>query len=104
MELPFLVQRQTRDTARTVGLLDRGVLAPGYRADVNLIDFDALRPRRPEIRHDLPAGGRRLVQQADGYAATIVAGRVTYEEGEPAGPLPGRLIRGARPAPVAAAV
>jgi N-acyl-D-aspartate/D-glutamate deacylase len=102
MDLAFLVQRQTRDTARTVGLLDRGVLAPGYRADLNLIDFDAVQPRRPEIRHDLPAGGRRLVQKADGYVATIVAGQVTYEDGEPTGPLPGRLIRGAHSAPVAA--
>jgi len=98
-ELAFLVQRQTRDTARTVGLLDRGVLAPGYRADVNLIDFDALGLRRPDIRHDLPAGGRRLVQEAEGYVATIVDGQVTYEHGTPTGPLPGRLIRGARPAP-----
>jgi N-acyl-D-aspartate/D-glutamate deacylase len=102
MDLAFLVQRQTRDTARTVGLLDRGILAPGYRADINLIDFDAVRPRRPEIRHDLPAGGRRLVQQADGYVATIAAGQVTYENGAPAGPLPGRLVRGARRAPAAA--
>ena len=102
MDLAFLVQRQTRDTARTVGLLDRGVLAPGYRADINLIDFEALGPRRPEIRHDLPAGGRRLVQQADGYVATIAAGQVTYENGEPVGPLPGRLVRGARRAPAPA--
>jgi N-acyl-D-aspartate/D-glutamate deacylase len=94
MPLPFLVQRQTRDTARTVGLLDRGVLAPGYRADVNVIDFDRLVARRPQIRHDLPAGGRRLVQAADGYVATIVKGHVTYEHGEAQGPLPGRLIRG----------
>jgi len=98
----FLVQRQTRDTARAVGLLDRGVLAPGYRADLNLIDFETLQVRRPEIRHDLPAGGRRLVQAADGYVATIVAGQVTYEGGEPTGPLPGRLIRGARRPPGAA--
>jgi len=99
LPLPFLVQRHTRDTARTVGLLDRGVLAPGYRADLNLIDFDALRLHRPEMRRDLPAGGKRLVQTADGYVATIVKGHVTYEHGEAAGPLPGRLIRGAQPAP-----
>ena len=68
-------QRQTRATARTVGLLDRGVLAPGYRADVNVIDFERLTARRPEMRHDLPAGGKRLVQRADGYVATIVARR-----------------------------
>jgi N-acyl-D-aspartate/D-glutamate deacylase len=94
MELPYLVQQHTRDTARTVGLLDRGVLAPGYRADVNVLDFERLVARRPTMVHDLPAGGRRLVQGADGYVATIVAGEVTYENGTAAGPLPGRLIRG----------
>jgi N-acyl-D-aspartate/D-glutamate deacylase len=104
LDLPFLVQRQTSATARTVGLLDRGVLAPGYRADLNVIDFDALLARRPEMRHDLPAGGKRLVQAADGYVATLVAGQVTYQGGDEAGPLPGRLVRGPRPAPVAAPV
>lgn len=100
--LPFLVHRQTQATARTVGLLDRGVVAPGYRADLNVIDFERLRARRPTMRHDLPAGGRRLVQAADGYVATVVAGEVTYEEGVEAGPLPGRLVRGPQPAPVGA--
>ena len=99
MALPFLVHRQTQATARTVGLLDRGVLAPGYRADLNVIDFDALTARRPTMRHDLPAGGKRLVQTADGYVATVVAGQVTYEDGVEAGPLPGRLVRGPQPAP-----
>jgi N-acyl-D-aspartate/D-glutamate deacylase len=94
LDLPFVVQRQTQATARTVGLLDRGVLAPGYRADVNLIDFEHLTARRPEIRHDLPAGGKRFVQAAAGYAATLVAGEVTYENGEACGPLPGKLVRG----------
>ena len=93
------MQRQTRDTARTVGFFDRGVLAPGYRADVNVIDFEHLSARRPEIVHDLPAGGRRFVQTADGYVATLVKGEVTYENGEAAGPLPGRLVRGAQGAP-----
>ena len=97
--LPHLVQRQTSATARTVGLLDRGVVAPGYRADLNVIDFAALAARRPEMRHDLPAGGKRLVQEADGYVATVVAGTVTQEHGAEAGPLPGRLLRGPRPAP-----
>jgi N-acyl-D-aspartate/D-glutamate deacylase len=99
LELPYLVQQHTRDTARTVGLLDRGLLAPGYRADVNVIDFGRLTARRPEMRHDLPAGGRRLVQSADGYVATIAAGQVTYENGEATGALPGRLVRGSQPAP-----
>jgi N-acyl-D-aspartate/D-glutamate deacylase len=99
LPLPFLVRRQTFDTARTVGLDDRGVLAPGYRADLNLIDHERLAARRPVARRDLPAGGTRLVQAADGYVATIVGGEVTYEEGEATGALPGRLVRGARPAP-----
>jgi hypothetical protein len=72
-------------------------------ADINVIDFDELGHRRPEIRHDLPAGGRRLVQKATGYLATIVDGWVTYQDGKPTDPLPGRLIRGSRRAPVPAA-
>jgi N-acyl-D-aspartate/D-glutamate deacylase len=100
LDLAYLVQQHTKDTAETVGLFDRGVLAPGYRADVNLIDFDALRPRRPEMRHDLPAGGKRLLQRADGYVATVARGEVTYERGEPTDALPGRLVRGGRKAPV----
>ncbi len=99
LDLPFLVHRQTQATARAVGLLDRGVLAPGYRADVNVIDFDRLTARKPEMRYDLPAGGRRFVQPADGYVATLVAGNVTYEAGEAQGPLPGRLVRGPQSAP-----
>lgn len=98
-DLPFLVQRHSRDTARTVGLKDRGVLAPGYRADVNIIDFDRLHARRPEVRFDLPAGGRRLLQRADGYLHTVVAGVETYCAGEATGALPGRLVRGPQPAP-----
>ena len=103
INLPFAVQRHTRDTARTVGLFDRGVIAPGYRADVNVIEFDLLSARRPEMRHDLPAGGKRLVQAADGYAATLVAGEVTYEHGEACGPLPGRLVRGPQATPTTGA-
>ncbi len=103
LDLPFAVQRHTSATARTVGLLDRGVLAPGYRADVNVIDFERLTARRPEMFHDLPAGGKRLVQAADGYVATLVAGEVTYENGETRGPLPGRLVRGPQAAPATGA-
>jgi N-acyl-D-aspartate/D-glutamate deacylase len=98
--LPFAVKRHTSATARTVGLLDRGVLAPGYRADVNVIDFARLTARRPEMVHDLPAGGKRLVQSAVGYVATTVAGEITYENGETRGPLPGRLVRGPQSAPI----
>jgi len=97
--LPYLIQQHCRDTARTVGLLDRGVLAPGYRADVNVIDFDNLGVSRPHLAWDLPAGGRRLLQHASGYLHTFVAGTETYANGEATGALPGRLIRGAQPAP-----
>ena len=100
LRVPFLVQRQCRDTARTVGLHDRGILAPGYRADLNIIDFEHLTARRPEVRYDLPAGGRRLIQRADGYLHTVVAGVETYADGEPTGALPGRLVRGGQTAPV----
>ncbi|WP_214406567.1 N-acyl-D-amino-acid deacylase family protein [Pseudonocardia lacus] len=99
LELPYVVQRQARDTARAVGLLDRGVLEPGYRADLIVMDVDGMRLHRPEMRADLPAGGRRLLQRADGYRYTVVAGRVTYVDGRETDALPGRLIRGARPAP-----
>ena len=85
LDLEFLIQRQARDTARLVGLHDRGVLAPGYRADLNVIDFDRLRVHQPELLYDLPAGGRRVVQRADGYRHTIVAGVETYTEGEATG-------------------
>ncbi|HSP27825.1 MAG TPA: amidohydrolase family protein [Ilumatobacteraceae bacterium] len=97
--LPFLVQRHCRDTARTVGLHDRGVIAPGYRADLNVVDFDRLRLHKPEIVHDLPANGRRLLQRADGWRHTIVAGHETYHDGVATDALPGRLVRGAKPAP-----
>ena len=93
IDLPTLIKRQTHDTARAVDLNDRGVLAPGMKADINLIDFDNLKVRAPQIVHDLPAGGARLQQKADGYLATIVAGEVTYENGEPTEALPGRLLR-----------
>jgi N-acyl-D-aspartate/D-glutamate deacylase len=99
LELPFVVQRQARDTARAVGLVDRGVLAPGYRADLNVIDIDGMRLHRPEIWQDLPAGGRRMVQRVEGYRHTVVAGQETYTDGEPTDALPGRLIRGPQPAP-----
>ncbi len=99
IEVEFLIQRQCRDTAQLVGLNDRGLIAPGYRADINVIDFDRLRVHQPELLYDLPAGGRRIVQRADGYVHTFVAGTETYAEGEATGELPGRLIRGAQPTP-----
>jgi N-acyl-D-aspartate/D-glutamate deacylase len=99
LPLPYLVQQHCRDTAQTVGLFDRGVLAPGYRADINIVDYDNLRLHKPEIVADLPAGGKRLLQRAEGWAHTFVAGVETYRNGEATGALPGRLIRGAQPAP-----
>lgn len=96
LPLELIVQRQTSDTAALYGLSDRGVLAPGKLGDVNVIDFDALRLRRPEVVADLPAGGRRILQQAEGYVATVKSGVVTFRDGKPTGELPGRLLRGAR--------
>ncbi len=96
LPLELVVRRQTWDTANQYGLRDRGRLAAGFKADVNLIDFDRLGLTRPEVRYDLPAGGRRLFQGAQGYRATVVNGEVVYENGEPTGALPGRLLRGAR--------
>ena len=98
--LEAMVRMQTRDTAEAVGLYDRGLIAPGYRADLNVIDYDALTLEAPGVAYDLPAGGRRLVQRAQGYVATILAGVVTYRDGEPTGALPGRLLRGSQAAPV----
>src|SRR5690606_15208564 len=94
--LAWAVRAGTREPAETVGLLDRGLLKRGYKGDLNLIDMDKLRLRRPEVTYDLPAGGRRLMQQAEGFVATIVSGTVTYRDGSATGALPGRLIRGAQ--------
>jgi N-acyl-D-aspartate/D-glutamate deacylase len=98
-DLPWLVQRQCRATAETVGLRDRGIIAPGYKADLNVVDFDNLAVSRPMMAHDLPAGGRRLLQSARGYLHTIVSGEEVYRDGEPTGALPGRLVRGERKDP-----
>jgi N-acyl-D-aspartate/D-glutamate deacylase len=99
MPLQDLIRKQTSETASLVGLHDRGVLAPGFKADVNVIDFDNLTLHHPTIINDLPAGGRRLVQKATGYTATIVSGTVAFRDGVPTGALAGRLIRGAQDAP-----
>ncbi len=96
MKLEHLVKMQTSETADFFGFKDRGRLAPGLRADVNIIDFDRLHLHQPEIVHDLPAGGRRLVQRVDGYRATLVAGTPVFENGEETGARPGRLVRNGR--------
>jgi N-acyl-D-amino-acid deacylase len=98
--LEAMVKRQTSETAEFFGLTDRGRLAPGLRADVNLIDYGRLQVQKPELVHDMPAGGRRFVQKVDGYEATIVAGAPLFERGEHTGALPGRLIRAGRDAQV----
>jgi N-acyl-D-aspartate/D-glutamate deacylase len=98
LPLEYVVQRQARDTARHVGLDDRGTIEVGMLADLNVIDHEHLTLRPPEIVHDLPAGGKRLVQKAEGYTATIKRGQVIYRDGEPTGALPGQLIRGPQPA------
>jgi N-acyl-D-aspartate/D-glutamate deacylase len=100
--LELLVKWQSQDTAATVGLDDRGILRPGFKADINIIDFEGLKLQAPTIVYDLPAGGRRLGQAAEGFRATIVSGVVTYQDGAATGKLPGKLIRGAQKSPVAA--
>ena len=100
LELPRLIQQLARDPAVTVGLEDRGLIAPGYKADINVIDMERIHLHAPSTAHDLPTGARRLEQRADGYVATIVSGKVVYREGEATGVLPGRLVRGARSGPV----
>jgi N-acyl-D-aspartate/D-glutamate deacylase len=94
LPLEYMVRLQTKDTAEFYDLHDRGVLAPGMLADVNLIDFESLALRLPELTYDLPANGRRLIQRADGYKMTVKRGEVIFENGTPTGPLPGKLIRG----------
>jgi N-acyl-D-aspartate/D-glutamate deacylase len=99
LPLELMVNHLTQRTARQVGWYDRGVLAPGHLGDVNVIDLDGLGANRPRIIHDLPAGGRRLMQSAAGYVHTIKRGTVTFSDGVHTGAFPGGLVRGAQPAP-----
>jgi N-acyl-D-aspartate/D-glutamate deacylase len=99
LPLEFLVYKQTMATARSYGLHDRGVIAPGYRADLNVIDFADLHLERPVVVHDLPAGGKRIVQRARGYRHTFVRGIEVARGGEDTGARPGRLLRGFRTGP-----
>src|SRR6516165_992819 len=96
LSIPFVVAVQSRKTALSVGLYDRGLIAAGYKADVNVIDYDKLHLHPPKVHYDLPVGGRRLLQQVDGYDATIVSGAVTRRRDAATGAGPGRLIRGAK--------
>lgn len=93
LPLEWLVKRQTADNAAFFGFDDRGKLAPGLRADINIVDHAALRLKPPELAYDLPAGGRRLIQKVDGYSMTMVAGEPIFENGEHTGALPGKLVR-----------
>ena len=96
LPLEMLVKRQTSETANFFGLTDRGRLAPGLRADLNVIDFNGMRMQKPELIHDMPANGRRFVQRVTGYEATVVAGQPIFERGEHTGALPGKLVRAPR--------
>jgi len=99
ISLPTAIRMLTNDTSAALGLNDRGLVAPAYKADINIIDYDGLHLHAPFVVRDLPAQGRRLMQRADGYVATIKSGQITYRDGEFTGALPGRLIRGAQPFP-----
>ena len=92
--IPEMIRRLTSDTAGAAGLHDRGVLAVGKKADLNIIDWEKLGSDAPYVVNDLPAGGKRLLQKVHGYDATIVSGKVTFREGQPTGTLPGKLVRG----------
>ncbi len=98
LSLEAAVKAMTADTAETVGLGDRGVLAVGRKGDLNVIDYDKVRLEKPHVLYDLPAGGRRITQGASGYDALVVSGEVVSRGGEPTGALPGRLVRGPRAA------
>ncbi|QEH79243.1 amidohydrolase family protein [Sphingomonas sp. C8-2] len=103
MSLPRIIKAMTKDSADLLGLADRGRIAVGYKADINVIDYEKLRLNAPEVRFDLPAGGRRLHQGAEGYRWTIVAGQPIMRDGEPTGRLPGRLVRRNRASSIAGA-
>ena len=94
-----LIENQTRRTAQCYGLLDRGVLAPGMKADINVINFAELKIHAPRVAYDLPANGKRYLQDISGYHTTICSGEIIYRDGQATGNLPGRLIRGPKPAP-----
>ena len=92
--LELIIRKQTKDTAETYGLFDRGEIKTGMIADINIIDFEKLNVSLPKMIFDLPKGGKRLVQESFGYLATIKSGEVVYENGQATGTLPGQVIRG----------
>jgi N-acyl-D-amino-acid deacylase len=94
--LPDAVHILTRKPVELFSLFDRGLIAHGHLADINVIDFDRLRLHTPHIVHDLPGGGKRFLQAADGLCATIKSGELIFEDGCATGALPGRLLRGRR--------
>jgi N-acyl-D-aspartate/D-glutamate deacylase len=96
LTLAEAVRKLTSQTAHAVGLNDRGLIAPGFKADINVIDLDRLHLGSPKCIANMPAGGRRILQDAAGYDLTMVSGTITYRKGQPTGELPGRLIRGAQ--------
>src|SRR3546814_21002404 len=97
LSLPWAIKALAADTADLVGLKDRGRIAVGKKADINIIDHDGLRLHAPRVVADLPGGGRRLVQDADGYRATILSGVIVQRDGKHMGPRPGRMVRGGPP-------
>jgi N-acyl-D-aspartate/D-glutamate deacylase len=97
--MTWVIKRLTSDNARAIGLDDRGLIRRGAKADINIIDYDRLRIRPPQVAYDLPSGGRRLMQRTDGFVATLVNGEVVMRDGQATGALPGRLVRGARQGP-----
>ena len=99
MPLAWAIKRLTSDNAAAIGLNDRGVIRVGAKADINVIDYARLKLHAPTVAYDLPSNGRRLMQKTDGYTATIVAGEVVSRDGVATGRLPGRLVRGPKPAP-----
>ena len=99
IDLPWLVRWITSATAEAIGLHDRGRLSSGYRADINIIDYDKLGQSYPYLTYDLPKGGRRFMQKGEGYKATYLGGVATYLDGEPTGALPGKLVRGPQAVP-----
>ena len=103
LDLPTAIKALTSQPATSVGLGDRGTLAVGYKADINVLDLANMILHKPQVIADLPAGGKRLSQKSKGYVATIVSGQITYRNGEATDALPGRLVRGVRQVPAAQA-